>query len=82
MSNERRKGVCVRWGGKGFGFLQDTSVEVGKEFFCHISYVEGRIGLEPGARVEFEVSPSASKSGAPQAMLVTVIPSKNGGGRE
>lgn len=73
---KKRKGVCVRWGGRGFGFIQDLETQV--EYFCHISCVENRIGLAPGTQVEFEIAAFSSKSGAPVAVFVKLLPQTGG----
>jgi cold shock CspA family protein len=69
--NKKRSGVVVRWGGRGFGFIQDTETRI--EYFAHISAVAGHIGLEPGVQVAFEVSPVESKSGSPMAVFIVPV---------
>jgi cold shock CspA family protein len=66
--NNKRTAVCVRWGGHGYGFIQDLTD--GVEYFAHISNVVGRVGLVPGTHVEFEPANFKSKSGAPVALAV------------
>ena len=70
--NKKRRGVVVRWGSRGFGFIQDS--ETRTEYYAHISAVVGNIGLAPGVQVTFETSPAEIKRGAPAAVLITPLP--------
>jgi cold shock CspA family protein len=78
----KRRGVVVRWGERGFGFIRETEPDAGKEYFCHIESVIGRVALATGLQVEFELAAFESKRGAPQAVFVTPLPLPvNGGAR-
>ncbi len=67
----KRIGVVLRFGIRGFGFLQD--VESRKEYFVHIDDVIGRIALMTGQRVEFQEGPAPRPGKAQQAILVDII---------
>lgn len=70
---ERRIGVVVRWGAKGFGFLNDC--QTSKQYFVHVVDVEDRIELRIGDRVEYEVFPDLSHDSRPRAVQVRRISS-------
>lgn len=70
--NKKRRGVVLRWGSRGFGFIQDSETRV--EYYAHISAVANNIGLAPGVQVTFEISPAETTKGARAALLITPLP--------
>lgn len=76
----KKSGVVLRFGIRGFGFLQD--VETRKEYFVHLDDVVGRLALMTGQRVEFEEGPAPKSGKAPQAVLARLLPSETAGGKQ
>lgn len=51
--NKKRTGVVVRFGARGFGFIQDSKTQ--ENIYVHVEDIEGRMLLRTGDVVEFEV---------------------------
>jgi cold shock CspA family protein len=66
----KRIGVVVSFGSRGFGFIAD--IETSKQWFVHISDVEGKKELRAGDRVEYEEALHYAKG--PRAIQVNPLP--------
>ena len=64
------KGVVFRFGAKGFGFIQMDDTQ--KQIYFHITDVVGRLILQAGNQVEFQIQKTDKGD---RAILVTLISS-------
>jgi cold shock CspA family protein len=66
------EGVCVRFGGEGYGFIEEDETLV--RWFVHVSDIPGHRALKVGDRVRFVQG--ASRGKAPRAINIEIIQAK------